>query len=196
MLFSVNELDDDIFENLGPAWINRIRWEIEENNAQLEDVELMMKYFSNLYHSEDGFPHKHLREYLKLFDQVFKEYFNRKSDNQMYGNLDAAFGLTRKQGDRNLDKRNEDIATDLARHHVLNGDSITNATMKISSECNLKKTTIEKAWKVHKMMAIHRLKIELKNEGRGFTPEQLKRALKIEDRENRYFNNYIKNPGK
>jgi hypothetical protein len=109
---------EDEFSNIGPAWINNLRWDIEEKTAQPEDVELFMRYCCHLYQlyqSPDGIPPKVLSEVLRLIDQVFGEYLERKKKNQFSGAFEAAFGLTRKQGNRNLEKRNENFATYIAR---------------------------------------------------------------------------------
>ena len=107
-------MNDDKYFNIGPAWINNLRCDIEEKTAQKEDVELMMEYYSQLFESDEGIPPKILREIQRLMNQVFKEYLNRKANKQFYGSLDAAFGLTRKQGVRNIGQRNEDLATAVA----------------------------------------------------------------------------------
>lgn len=179
-------MEEDEFENIGPAWINNLRWDIKEKTAQSDDVELMMKYYSHLYQSTEGIPTETLRAFSRLFDQVFEEYFERKEKNQLAGALEAAFGMTRKQGDRNLDKRNQDIATDVARYHILPRDcSIRNATLKTAKKWKLQKSTVENAWKHHKVIGIVRVRLELKHKSKDFTPEQIKRAEKINDPINR-----------
>ena len=179
-------MDEDEFENIGPSWINNLVFDIRDNTAQPDDVELMMAYYCHLYQSSEGIPPKTLHQFLRLINQVFGEYLERKANNQFSGALEAAFGLTRKQGDRNLEKRNEDIATDVARYHIIRRDcSIHNATMKVVKDRDLKKSTIETAWKHHKVMAIIRVRLELKHQGKDFNPGQLKRAHKIIDPINR-----------
>lgn len=42
-------MNDDRFASIGPAWINNLRWDIEEKTAQKEDVELMMSYYCHLF---------------------------------------------------------------------------------------------------------------------------------------------------
>ena len=188
-------MDDDSFTNLGHGWINNLRWDIKEKTAQPEDVELMMDYYSYLYESDEGMPPKILHEISKLLNQVFKEYLDRTANNgQLYGALDAAFGFTRKQGFQNLYKRDEDIATDVARYY-LRGNSIRRATLKVSDERQLGRTTIDKAWSLHKMNGIVRVKLELSSQGKQFTPNQLRRALKIEDQLRRKLDSFLKNTG-
>lgn len=188
--------EEDKFFNLGPAWLNNLQWDIKEKSAQSEDVELMMEYLSHLWKSPDGISPKLARAFFGLFDQVFSEYLSRKEANQQSGALDAAFGLTRKQGDRNLERRNEEIATEIAKHHVLLGDSLTNAKMKVGNSRKLGKTQIEEAWKTHGMMGVIRVQIQLKFDGKKFTTGQMNRALKIQDRFNKTFPLEIKKPGK
>jgi hypothetical protein len=84
------------FAYLSYSWIDNLRWDIKEKTAQPEDVELMMEFFCYLYQSDEGIPTKILREYSRLFNQVFSEYLNRLKRNQLSGALEAAFGLTGK----------------------------------------------------------------------------------------------------
>jgi len=163
----------DRFSNLGPAWINNLRIDIEEKTAQKEDVELMMEYYNQLYESDEGIPLKELREILRLMNQVFKEYLNRKAKRQFYGSLDAAFGLTRKQGDRNIEQRNEDLATAVARYR-LQQFSVTNAVMKVSAESGLSRTVINEAWRKNKEMAYIRVQLEYRERGKPMSEEKFK----------------------
>lgn len=189
-------MNEDKFAKLGPAWINNLRWDIKEKTAQPEDVELMMDYYSYLYESDEGIPTKTLREILKLLNQAFKEYLDRTANNgQFYGALDAAFGFSGKQGFQNLYNRDEDIATDVARYY-LRGFSIKKATLKVGYERELGRTTIDKAWSLHKMDGIVRVQLELKSQGKQFTPNQLKRALKIEDQLRKKLDSFLKNTGR
>ena len=89
-------MGDERFSNCTRTWINVLGINIETKTAQIEDVELMMGYYCYLFESDHEIP----PEMLGLFNQIFKEYLKRKASNQFYGSLDAAFGLTRKQGDR------------------------------------------------------------------------------------------------
>jgi hypothetical protein len=165
---------EDEFSNIGPAWINRLRWDIEEKTAQPEDVEKFIRYYCHLYQSPDGIPPKVLREVCRLINQVFDEYLHRKMKKQRSGVLEAAFGLTRKQGDRNLEKRNEDIATDIARYR-LSGYSVTDAVEAVSGERNeMSHSTINEAWRKHKYMAYRRMKLEYKQSGESLSDEQWK----------------------
>ena len=169
---------EDEFSNIGPAWINNLRWEIEEKTAQPEDVELLMRYYCHLYQSPDGIPPKILRAVCGLINQVFDDYLHRKMKKQRSGVLEAAFGLTRKQGDRNLEKRNEDIATDIARYR-LSGYSVTDAVEAVSGERDeLSHSTINEAWRKHKDMAYLRVRLEYKQNGKSLSDEQMKVMVK------------------
>jgi len=80
---------------LGPAWINNLRWDIEEKTVQPEDVELLMEYYCHLYESDEGIPLDILREIIRLINQAFGEYLERK---HITGALKTAFGFKGKQG--------------------------------------------------------------------------------------------------
>ena len=163
---------EEEFSKIGPGWINNLRWDIEEKTAQPEDVELFMRYYCHLYQSPDGIPLEDLREVLRLINQVFDEYLNRKKNKQLKGALDAAFGLTRKQGDRNLEKRNEDIATDIARYR-LRGKSVIDAVEMVSGERDeLGHSTINEVWRKHKYLAYRRMLLEYKQSGKSLSDEQ------------------------
>jgi hypothetical protein len=132
---------------------------IQSNTAEPEDVELMMKYYCHLYDTKEAIP----RELSGLISRIFEDYLDRKSNKQFYGALEAAFGLTGKQGNRNTDKRNFDIATDVARHY-LSGRTVlvTNAVMKVTAERDLGRTTVTNAWKENKYHAVTRIEQEFK----------------------------------
>ena len=100
---------EDEFDNISPWWISNLSCNIEEKTAQPEDVELLMRYYCHLYESPDDFNPKVLREVLRLINQVFAEYLNRKYiKKQESGALDAAFGLTGIQGKQpKLQERDE-----------------------------------------------------------------------------------------
>jgi len=167
-------MSDDDFSNIGPAWINNLRWDIEENTAQPEDVELLMRYYCHLYQSPDGIPPNILREVCRLINQVFEEYLNRKKNKQLSGVLEAAFGLTGKQGkNRKLEKRNEDIATDIARYR-LSGESVTDAVAAVCVRDDLGDSTIHEAWGKYKDTAYMRAQLEYKQSGESLSDEQWK----------------------
>jgi len=153
-------VNEDKFYNISPAWINNLRCEIEKKTAQKEDVELMMEYYNHFFKSNEGIPPEILEQISRLINQVFKEYLDRRENNQFYGTLDAAFGLTRKQGDRNTGRRNEDIATEVARYYIQRPNySVRNAMLKVADERKLSATTIEDAWKRNKGEGIMRVRL-------------------------------------
>jgi len=161
----------DKFMNVDPAWINNLRCDIDENIAQPEDVQLFMEYYCHLYQSSEGIPIEILREILKLIDQAFNKYLDRK---QFNGALEAAFGLTGKQGDRKLGRRNEDMATDVAKFR-LQGKSVTEAVEEVSGQRdNLSHSIINKAWRKHKETAYIRAQIEYGARGKSLSAKQYK----------------------
>ena len=184
-------MDDDRFSHLGPAWINRLRGEIEEKTAQSEDVELMMKSYCHLFESDEGIPPDVLRQFLQLINQVFKEYLDRKANRQFYGALEAAFGLTGKQGTRKTDQRNENIATDIARYY-LRDKSLKFSKSEVGIKYKLGRTTIDIAWKNYGLFGIFNVRHELMKAGKDFTIGQWERALKFENKYNKNFNLYVK----
>ena len=173
-------MSEDRFANLGPAWINNLRCDIEEKTAQPEDVELMMKFYCHMFESDEGIPREMLQEVSALINQVFKEYLDRK---HITGALEKAFGFKGKQGFQNLYKRNEDIATDVARYYLrrsaIKSAMVEGAILKVAKERDLKKSTIEEAWRGHKVEGIVRYRLELKSQGKDFTLGQIKKAQKI-----------------
>ena len=163
------------FENLGPTWISKLRCDIDENTAQPEDVELFMEYYCHMHQSSNDIPSKTLLEIQKLIAQSFDKYLDRR---QFDGALEAAFGFTRKQGDRKLGRRNEDIATDVARYR-LQGKSLPKAVTKVSDRRdNLSHSTINKAWKKFKETAYIRAQIEYGVKGKSLSTKQHKMMRK------------------
>ena len=59
-------MSDGRFANIGPAWINNLRGEIEEKTVQPDDVDLMMEFYCHLYESDEGIPLDVLRQVLLL----------------------------------------------------------------------------------------------------------------------------------
>ena len=164
-------MNQEKFENLSPAWINNLRCDIDENTAQPEDIQLFMEYYCHLYQSSEGIPIKTLHEILKLINQSFNKYLDRK---QFDGALEAAFGFTRKQGDRKSGRRNEDIATDVAKYR-LRGKSLSEAVAEVSEQRgNLSHSTINKAWKKFKETAYIRAQIEYGLKGKSLSTKQHK----------------------
>lgn len=168
-------MSSDKFKSCGPGWINNLRCDIDENTAQPEDVQLFMEYYCHLYQSSEGIPAKTLHEILELINQSFNKYIDRK---QFNASLDAAFGLTRKQEDRKLGRRHEDIATDVAKYR-LQGKSVTDAVAEVSGERdNLSRSIINKAWKKYKETAYIRTQIEYGASGKSPSKKQLKTMRK------------------
>jgi len=164
-------MNADKFMNVDPAWINNLRCDIDENIAQPEDVQLFMEYYCHLYQSSEGIPIEILREILKLIDQAFNKYLDRK---QFNGALEAAFGLTGKQGDRKLGRRNEDMATDVAKFR-LQGKSVTQAVEEVSGQRdNLSHSIINEAWRKYKETAYIRAQIEYGARGGSLSKKQFK----------------------
>ena len=164
-------MNEERFENLSPAWINNLRCAIDEKTAQPEDVQLFIEYYCHLYQSSEGIPPKTLPEILKLINQSFNKYLERK---QFSGALEAAFGFTRKQGDRNLGRRNEDMATDVAKLR-LQGKSVTDAVAEVSGQRDdLSHSIINKAWKHNKEIAYIRAQIEYGARGKKLSKKQYK----------------------
>ena len=164
-------MNEERFENLGPDWINNLRRDIDEKTAQPGDVQLFMEYYCHLHQSREGIPKKTLREILKLIDQSFNKYLDRK---QFNGALEVAFGFTRKKGDRNLGRRNEDIATDVAKYR-LQGKSLADAVTEVSGERDdLSHSIINKAWKKFKETAYIRAQIEYGAKGKSLSKKQFK----------------------
>lgn len=168
-------MNQEKFENLGPAWISKLRCDIDKDTAQPEDVQLFMEYYCHLYQSSEDIPLKTLREMLKLIAQSFNRYLDRK---QFDGALEAAFGFTRKRGDRKLGRRNEDIATDVARYR-LQGKPLTKAVAKVSDRRDsLSHSKINEAWKKFKETAYIRAQIEYGVKGKSLSTKQHKRMRK------------------
>ena len=168
-------MNQEKFENLGPAWINNLRCDIDKNTAQPEDVQLFIEYYCHMYQSSEGIPLKTLREILKLINQSFNRYLDRK---QFDGALEAAFGFNRKQGDRKPGRRNEDIATDVAKYR-LRGKSLTEAVAEVSEQRdNLSHSTINEAWRKFKETAYIRAQIEYGAKGKSLSTKQHKRMQK------------------
>lgn len=168
-------MNEDRFENLGPDWINNLRRDIDDEKAKAKDVQLFMEYFCHLHKSSEGIPLKALREILKLIDQSFSKYLERK---QFSGALEAAFGFTGIQGDRKLGRRDEDIATDVAKYR-LKGKSITDAVTEVSGERDdLSHEIINKAWRKHKETAYIRAQIQLGASGKSLSTKQFKKMQK------------------
>ncbi len=164
-------MNKERFENLSPAWINNLRCDIDEKSAQPEDVQLFMEYYCHLFQSSEGIPQKTLREILNLINQSFNKYLDRK---QFNGALEAAFGFTGKQGDRKLGRRDEDIATDVAKYR-LQGKSVTDAIAEVSGERDdLAHSVINKAWKKYKETAYIRAQIEYGARGKKLSKKQFK----------------------
>ena len=51
-------MEEDEFANIGPSWIGNLAFDIRDNTAQPDDVELMMAYYCHLYQSSEGIPLK------------------------------------------------------------------------------------------------------------------------------------------
>ena len=77
-------MEEDEFANIGPSWIGNLAFDIRDNTAQPDDVELMMAYYCHLYQSSEGIPPKTLhlspieerewiRELLKGVDDLLDE---------------------------------------------------------------------------------------------------------------------------
>ena len=168
-------MNEDRFENLNPAWISNLRRDIDEEKAHPEDVQLFMDYYCHLYKSDEGIPLKTLREILKLIDQSFNKYLKRK---QFSGALEAAFGFTGTQGDRKLGRRDEDIATDVAKYR-LQGKSVTDAVTEVSDERgDLSHEIINKAWSKYKETAYIRAQIQIGASGKSLSTKQFKKMQK------------------
>jgi len=168
-------MNEERFENLDPAWINNLRRDIDDEKARPEDVQLFMEYYCHLYQSNEGIPLKALREILKLIDQSFNKYLERK---KFSGALEAAFGFTGKQGDRKLGRRDEDIATDVAKYR-LQGKSVADAVNEVSGERDdLSHEAIEKAWSKYKETAYIRAQIQIGASGKSLSTKQFKKMQK------------------
>jgi hypothetical protein len=183
-------MNQEKFENLGPAWINNLRCDIDGKTAQPEDVQLFIEYYCHLYQSSEGIPAETLREILKLISQSFNKYLDRKQFND---SLEAAFGLTGKQGDRKLGRRNEDIANNVAKYR-LRGKSLTDAVTKVSGQRDdLSHSIINKAWRKHKDTAYLKVQIENGAKGKSLSKKQFKIMQK--DLKNKAtFRSSVKNP--
>ena len=164
-------MNEERFENLGPAWISNLRCDIDEKTAQPADVQLFMEYYCHLYQSSEGIPVETVSEILKFINQSFNKYLERK---ETRGALEAAFGFTRKQGDRNLGRRNEDMATDVAKFR-LQGKSVTEAVAEVSGQRDdLSHSTINEAWRKYKDTAYIRAQIENGARGKSLSKKQFK----------------------
>jgi hypothetical protein len=164
-------MSSDKYKKCGPGWINNLRCDIDENTAQPEDVQLFMEYCCHLYKSSEDVPIETVREILKLINQSFNKYLEQK---QFSGALEAAFGFTGIQGDRNLGRRNEDIATDVAKYR-LKGKSVIEAVTKVSGQRDdLSHSTINEAWSKSKETAYIKAQIEYGVKGKKLSPKQYK----------------------
>ena len=92
--------------------------------------------------------------------------------------LVAAVGDTRKQGNRNLGRRDEDMATDVAKFR-LQGKSVTEAVAEVSGQRDgLSHSTINEAWRKYKDTAYIRAQIENGARGKKLSKKQFKIMLK------------------
>ena len=162
-------MNHEKFENLDSAWISNLRRGIDKNTAQPGDLLLFMEYYCHMYQSGRDIPLNTLREILKLINQSFSKYLERK---EFDGGLEAAFGFTRKQADRKLGRRKEDIATDVARYR-LKGKSLPEALAKVSARRdNLSHSTIKKAWEKFKETGYIRAQIEYGAKGKSLSTKR------------------------
>jgi len=168
-------MNSDKFKNCGPGWINNLRCDIDKKDAQPEDIQLFMAYYCHLYQSSEEIPVDTLREILKLINQSFKNYLDRK---QFNGALEAAFGFNGKQGKRKLGRRNEDIATDVAKYR-LQGKSVKDAVAKVSGERDeLSHSIIYEAWNKYRDTAYIRAQIVFGASGKSLSKKQYKTMQK------------------
>jgi len=181
-------MEDEKFSNCSPFWLWSLRFDLDDKKNIREDIELVMEYFCHQWAKNEKVP----KEFFQLLNQIFQSYLSRK---QFYGALESAFGFTGKQGERNNEKRDEDLATDIVRLYLA-GKSITNAKIIVMRESKLGKTTIEDAWRKHKVFAIVRVRIELRYEGKEFTEKQIKLAEKLVKKSNEIFHSLYRKPDK
>lgn len=155
-------------------WAKNVFADVRNKSGRKDDVELLMSYFCEIFSSTGDVP----IEMLEWINHAFSEYLHRKHIN---GALEAAFGLTKKQGYRKLEKRNEDIAYDVARYYLY-GYKIGLSISKVSFERNLSVKTIEDAWRGNCINAFTRIRLKLDSQGKDLTQKQYARGLKVIER--------------
>ena len=105
-------------------WAINVISDVQNKTGHRDDVELLMSNFCEIFTSNGDVP----IELLEWIHHAFTNYLKRKDTN---GALEAAFGLTKKQGYRKLEKRNADIAYKVARYHILDGSKIRDAVIQV-----------------------------------------------------------------
>ena len=168
---------EEEFENISPGWINNLRCDIKDKEiaANPDDVELLMRYYCHLYESPDDIPPKVLGEIFKILNHVFSKYlYLREEEGQIAGVFEAAFGLTGRKGVRpSNERRNEEIATDVARYR-LSGESVIGAVELVSGERDeLSHSVINEAWGKHRDLAYMRMQLEYGYDGKELSEKQL-----------------------
>ncbi len=176
-------MNEEYIPEISRASLLRLQLDIQEKKADKEKVEKAMEYYCSLLESKQDVPD----ELLQLIGLIFRRYLGRK---HFHGALEAAFGFTKTQGKRDTEKRDEDIARDIA-HYYLRGMSLTNAKQKVIEDRSKEngpvgKSTVEIAWRKHKETGFIRIRLEKRLDGKDLTDKQkslVEKALKKKKRQ-------------
>lgn len=163
-------VDDDSPPSIGT--INQIAFEVRDGTADPDDVKAVLALFCQCVKNGSQFP----AGLIGYLSDSFARFLQGEK-------IERALGLKGKRGAR---KRTEekDIATALAMLKAqMSGATYETAEYDVGEALERGRSQVADAWRENKQEAFLRLRIELFNEGRGFSEEEKARVIKILGRE-------------
>jgi hypothetical protein len=158
-------------DELTPATIFSIVWDVREKTADPADVKRILTYFCGLVEEGRSLPIEIL-DYLK---DSFRLYLADTTKG-----MESALGL--KRGKRGRPKASADkrtaIATEILRH-LLGGCNSEEAISRVGNEFHKESSVLYQAWAAHKQDALFVLRVERALDKYPWTQEEVQRLSEI-----------------
>jgi len=161
--------DDD---NLTPAAINQIAWDVVERKADPKDARLLLEHFRDCYDRWEPIPHEllmHLRD-------SFAAYLSGKQS------IESALGLVRKTGRPTADPEMRiAMATEVLRLRLKNRTAHQEAIAQVSQSFGWGITIVSEAWAAHRQDAVQTLRLERSLDSYPWSDDERERLCEIFD---------------
>ena len=164
-------MDDEelLLENLTPANIFQIAWEISEQTHDPIDAKRLLYKYCDLFKKKEPIPF----ELFQHFNDAFIKYLSGDTD------LDTAFGLTPGKKRSGINKQmGFDIAVDLLKERI-KGNSNQVALKTLAKTYGWSERTIGDIWKKNKLEAVIILRLQKGLEGIDLTEEEMNNIIKL-----------------
>jgi hypothetical protein len=151
-------------DELTPATIIDIAWEVHDGTANPEDARRLLAHFCDLINRGEPVPESLNRHLADAFGAYLSE----------TRTLEAALGLARRRGRPNVDEERTRMAAEVIRSRLY-GSSHQDALAAVGTQFHRSESIVSEAFRDHAAMGYILLRMERVLDSKPWTPDEIAR---------------------